>query len=171
MTLAVIMLSLWATFIQAATPATPADSAVLLAFKRAEAGLAHFAVLQRTGVTVDLDLVIAIGSPKALGTEQTPWIGWSEERKIGLFLQEKMRPERVYSLGTKSGYQDCDAYIERVTTTDTVIACHGEKSERYPHQKWVYDARAKKLLAQYSYRPFAMYRVFPSAGGAAFTPS
>ena len=162
------MLSLWATFIQAATPATPADSAVLLAFKRAEAGLAHFAVLQRTGVTVDLDLVIAIGSPKALGTEQTPWIGWSEERKIGLFLQEKMRPERVYSLGTKSGYQDCDAYIERVTTTDTVIACHGEKSERYPHQKWVYDARAKKLLAQYSYRPFAMYRVFPSAGGAAF---
>jgi hypothetical protein len=160
-----MVLSLWATFMQAATPA---DSAVLLVFKQAEIGLAHFAVLQRTGVTEDLDLVIAIGSPKALGTEPTPWFGLSEERKIGLFLQEKLRPERVYLIGIKSGFPECDAYIERVTATDSVISCVGEKSTRYPHQKWIYDARAKKLLAQYSYQPFAMVRIFPNAGGAVF---
>jgi hypothetical protein len=125
-------------------------------------------VLQRTGVTEELDLVIAIGSPTALGTEQIPWTWWGEDQKIGLFLQEKARPERVYSLGTKFGYQDCMAYIERVTATDTVIACQGEKSVRYPHQKWVYDVRAKKLLAQFSYQPFAMHRIFPSAGDAVF---
>ena len=171
MTFAVVMLSLWAMLMRAATPAPPADLAVLLAFRQADAGLAHFTVLRRTGVTEDLDLVIALGSPKPLGIEELPWTGWSEERKIGLFLQEKIRPERVYSLGTKSGYQDCMAYVERVTATDTVIACHGEKSERYPHQKWVYDVRAKKLLAQFSYQPFAMYRTFPSAGGAVFVGS
>lgn len=159
------MLSLWVAFAQSATPS---DSAVLGAFKRAEPGLAHFAVLQRAGVAEELDLVIAIGSPRALGTEPTPWTVWGQERKIGLFLQEKMRPERVYSLGTKSGFPECDAYIERVTKTDSVISCIGEKSTRYPHQKWVYDVPAKKLLAQFSYQPFAMYRVFPSADGAVF---
>ena len=112
--------------------------------------LSLWAVLQRTGVTDELDLVIAVGSPTSLPIEQTPWTGWSEERKIGLFLQEKMRPERIYSLGTKSGYRDCAARIERATATDSVSSCEGEKSERYPHQKWVYDARAKKLLAQFS---------------------
>jgi hypothetical protein len=165
MALAVIVLSLWAAFAEAATPA---DSTVLAAFKRTEAGLAHFAVLQRTGVTEDLDVVIAIGSPNALWPEPLPWAGWSDDRKIGLFLQEKLRPGRVYSLGTKSGYQDCMAYIERVTATDAVVACQGEKSTRYPNQKWVYDARAKKLLAQYSYQPFPMHRIFPSAGGWVF---
>jgi hypothetical protein len=164
----VLMLSLWTTFTQAATPA---DAAISLVFKRADAGLAHFAVLQRTGVTEELDLVVTIGSPKALPTEQTPLTWWSEERKIGLFLQERMRPERVYLLGIKAGFQDCAARIERVSPTDTVVRCGGEKSERHPNQKWVYDVRAKKLLGQFSYQPFAMYRSFPSADGAIFVGS
>ena len=168
MALAVVVLSLWAAFLQVATPA---DSAVLVAFRRAETGLAHFGVLQRTGVTKDLDLVIAIGSPSSLWNLLNQGAGWSEDQRIGLFFQEKMRPERVYSLGTKTGCRDCMAYIERVTATDTVVACQGEKSTRYASQKWVYDARAKKLLAQYSYQPFAMYRVFPNAGGAVFVGS
>jgi hypothetical protein len=168
MTLAVIVLSLWATFMQAATPA---DSAVLLAFKQADSGLAHFAVLHRTGVTQDLDLVIAIGSPRSLWNLPIQGAGWSEDERIGLFFQEKVRPERVYPLGTKSGFQDCMAYIERVTATDTVVSCQGEKSTRDASQKWVYDARAKKLLAQFSYQPFAMYRIFPNAGGAVFVGS
>ena len=168
MAYAVIMLSLWTTLMQAATPA---DSAVSLVFKQADAGLAHFALLQRTAVTEELDLVVTIGSPKALPIEQTPWTWWSEERKIGLFLQEKMHPGRVYSLGIKSGFQDCAARIERVTATDSVISCQGEKSERYPNQKWVYDVRAKRLLGQFSYQPFAMYRSFPSAAGAVFVGS
>jgi hypothetical protein len=164
----VILLSLWTACAQAATPA---DSAVSLVFKQAGAGLAHFAVLQRTSVTEELDLVVMIGSPKALPTEQTPWTWWSEERNIGLFLQEKTRPERVYSLGIKSGFQDCAARIERVSATDSVVSCRGEKSERYPNQKWVYDVRAKRMLRQFSYQPFAMYRSFPSANGAVFIGS
>lgn len=168
MALAFLTLLLWPMFAQGATPA---DSAVFMVFKQADAGLAHFAVLQRVGVTEELDVVIAIGSPKALSGEQTSWTWWTEERKIGLFLQEKMRAERVYSLGIKPGFQDCAARVERVTATDSVISCHGEKSERYPNQKWVYDVRAKRTASQFSYQPFAMYRGFPSAGGAVFVGS
>lgn len=168
MSLAVIALSLWAAFLQAASPP---DSAVFGAFKQEDTGLAHFALLQRTGVTEDRELVIAIGSPKALSLHQASGTWWSEERKIGLFLQEKAHSERVYSLGMKSGFPDCAARIERVTVTDSVISCQGEKSWRYPNQKWVYDARAKSLLRQFSYAAFAMYRGFPNADGAVFVGS
>lgn len=162
------MLLLCVTFAQAATPA---DSVVFLVFKQADAALAHFAVLQRTGVTEELDLVIAIGSPKPRPIEPTSWTWWSEERRMGLFLQEKMRPRRIYWLGIKSGFPDCAARVERVTATDSVISCQGEKSERYPNQKWVYDVRAKRLLGQFSYQPFAMYRGYQSAEGAVFAGS
>jgi hypothetical protein len=168
MALAVIVLLLCTASMRAATPA---DSAVLAAFKRAEAGLAHFAVLKRTGVTEELDLVIAIGSQSSLWNVPIQGAGWSEDQRIGLFFQEKMRPELIYSLGTRTGRRDGMAYIERVTATDTVVSCQSEKSTRYASQKWVYDARAKKLLAQFSYQPFAMYRIFSSAGGAVFVGS
>ena len=169
MSWAVIVLSLLsATFLKAATPA---DSAIFGVLRQADADLAHFSLLQRTSVTEELDLVIAIASPKAHPFEKASWIGWSEDRKIGLFLQEKMRPERVYSLGLKSGFQDCAANIERVSVTDSVISCQGEKSARHPNQKWVYDVRAKNLLRQFSYQPFAMYRIFPTADGAVFVGS
>jgi hypothetical protein len=81
------------------------------------------------------------------------------------------RPERVYLLGTKSGFPDCAARIERVTQNDTVISCRGEKSEQFPNQKWVYDIRAKSLVRQFSYQPFAMYRIFPKEAGTVFVGS
>jgi hypothetical protein len=67
----------------------------------------------------------------------------------------------VYLLGTKSGFLDCAARIERVTATDSVISCRGEKSAQFPNQKWVYGVRAKSLVRQFSYQPFAMCRLFP----------
>ena len=154
-----------------AQAAEPADSAVFTAFRHADAQLAHFVSLRRTEVTEQLDLVISIGSAKTFPPETNAWVWWGEDRKIGLFLQEKARPDRVYLLGIKSGFPDCAARVERSTDTDTVISCKGEKSERYPNQKWVYDVRAKSLLRQFSYRPFAFTRVFPSRNGAIFVGS
>ena len=165
---AVVVLSFPAILAQAAEPA---DSAVFTAFRHADAQLAHFASLRRTDITEQLDLVIAIGSAKAFPPETNAWVWWGEDRKIGLFLQEKARPDRVYLLGIKSGFPDCAARIERATETDTVISCKGEKSERYPNQKWVYDVRAKSLLRQFSYQPFAFTRVFPGRNGAVFVGS
>ena len=158
---------LWATLAQGATQA----DAVFLVFKRADADLLYFRVLQRIGVTAELDLVVAMGSRKTGPIEQTDWVYWSQDRKIGLFLQEKVRPGRVYTLGLKSGFPDCTANLERVTATDTVISCRGEKSARLPHQKWVYDVRAKKLIGQFSYLPFAMHRGFASTAAVVLVGS
>lgn len=135
--------------------ANPADSAVFGAFQKTDSGLRHFAVLKRTAVSGELDAIVAIGSPKDL-----PSVWWTEDCKIGLFLQEKVRTSRVYSLATKSGFSDCAARVERVAATDSVVSCEGEKSERYPNQKWVYDLPAKRLVLQFSYQPFQMQRVF-----------
>ena len=157
MALAVIILLLCGALSHAETPA---NSAVLEVFKQTDAGLTHFDLMQRTSVTKDLDLVIAMGSLKTYGGAT-----------IGLFLQEKTHPGRVYSLGVKAGFEECSARVERVTATDSVISCEGEKSERYPHQKWVYDVRAKRLIGQFSYQPFAMYRIFPSGTGAVIVGS
>jgi hypothetical protein len=167
MALAVIVL----LFVSSIQAATPADSAVFAAFQQTDKELAHFTLLQRTGIAQDLDLVIAIGSSKVLPVEEARSIGWNQEQKIGLFLQEKTRPAEVYSLGTKSGVEECSMRIERVTVTDAVLSCEGEKAGRYINHKWVYDVRAKKVLEQFSYRPFAMHRIFPSAGGAVFVGS
>ncbi len=158
-------------FVASIQAATPADSAVFAAFKQADEKLAHFALLQRTGVTAELDLVIAIGSSKAIRIDQSYPAPWNEDEKIGLFLQEKIRPGRVYSLGTKSGVEECTIRIERVSLTDAVISCEAEKVGRYVNQKWVYDARAKKLLGQFSYHPFAMSRIFPNGAGTVFVGS
>jgi hypothetical protein len=157
----ILALALWASMRAASLP----ETTVFSAFKQADASLSHFVELQRTTVMEVFDLVIAIGSPKAFPAERR-WIIWSEDRKIGLFLQEKTRPERVYLLGTKSGFPDCAARIERVAATDSVISCRGEKSEQLPNQKWVYNVRAKSLVRQFSYQPFAMYRVFAKPAGA-----
>src|SRR4051812_18028123 len=108
-------LVLWASSLHAASPP---DTAVFSAFRQSDRGLSHFVPLQRTSVTEELDLVIAMGSPKAF-PEEIRWIFWGEEQKVGLFLQEKKSPERVYLLGTKSGFPDCSARIERATATDS----------------------------------------------------
>jgi hypothetical protein len=153
------------------------ERAVFSALKQGDASLSHFLQLQRTNVTEEFDLVIALGTRQAFSDDRR-WIFWSENSTLGFFLQEKNRPERVYLLGSKPGFPYCPLRIERVTATDAVIACYGGKSRELPLQKWVYDTRAKGLVRQYSYQPFAMHRIFSKtadasnpAGGAVFVGS
>ena len=145
---------------------SPSETAVFNVFRKADASLAHFIEMQRTSVTPEFDLVIAMGSREALSGGAVTF--WSEDRKIGLFLQEKNQSERVHALDTKSGFPDCYARIERVTATDAVISCRGEKSMKYPNQKWDYDIQTRKLVRQFSYQPFEMYEMFSQGGGAVF---
>jgi hypothetical protein len=160
----ILAIALCVSALRAASPSEAA--AVFNVFGKADANLAHFVELQRTGVTQELALVIAMGSRDALSGGAATF--WSEDRKIGLFLQEKNHPERVDLLATKAGLPDCYARIERVTATDTVISCRGEKSATYPNQKWIYDIRSRKLIRQFSYQPFAMKQILSHGGGAVF---
>ena len=57
------------------------------------------------------------------------------KRALGLFLQEKTRPDRVYSVALAPGFLDCEVRIERATSTDTVVSCTGEKAYQAANQK------------------------------------
>ena len=94
-----------------------------------------------------------------------------EKRKLGFFLQERARPDRVYSLALAAGSLDCGAQIERATSTDTVISCAGEKGYQGLNQKFVYDIRAKALVSHFAYQPVAMMRMVNLSGRTVFVGS
>jgi hypothetical protein len=149
--------------------ATGADRAVFNVIHQADPALVNDRILYRSAVTPDLDLVIAIGSPANWPlSPDSPAISWTEKQKLGLFLQEKARPDRVYELALAGGSLDCGARIERATSTDTVISCLGEKGYQGLNQKFVYDIRAKTLVSHFAYQPFAMTRVLDVSGHTVF---
>jgi hypothetical protein len=152
--------------------ATAADQAVFNVIHGADPTLVNRKVLYRNAVAPDLDLVIAIGSPaESPLNPDSPAIWWDEKQKLGLFLQERAHPDRVYSLALAAGSLDCGARIERATPTDTVISCTGEKSYQGLNQKFVYDIRAKALVSHFAYQPFAMMRVLNVSGHKVFVGS
>ena len=142
------------------------DAAVFGVLQRADPTLFEMRVIHRVEVTAVLDLAIAIGTPRRweLGPpEDVVW--WNTERKLGLFLQERSNPAKVFTLAIESGPPECEARILRATATDTVIECRGEKSERFSNWKFVYDVRAKALVRSFEYRPFSMSRAVATADG------
>jgi hypothetical protein len=144
------------------------DAAVFGVLQRADPTLFEMRVIHRVEVTAVLDLVIAIGTPRRweLGPpEDVVW--WNAERKLGLFLQERSNPAKVFMLAIQPGPEECAARILRATATDTIIECRGEKSDRYPNRKFVYDVRAKAVVQFFEYRPFSMTRAVAMADGAA----
>jgi len=120
--------------------------------------------MHRGQVSPDLDLVIAIGG-KDIGEAPRSFI-WEARNKLGLFFQERTRPEQVYRVALEAGFEECFARVERSTATDTVISCEGEKSIVYPQRKFVYDVAARRLVTYSSYQPVAMRWSFARAGGA-----
>jgi len=96
------------------TPAaTAADQAVFNVIHGADPALVNREILYRNAVAADLDLVVAIGSPAPLA--DSPAIWWDKKQKLGLFLQDRARPDRVYLLALAAGSLDCGARIERAT--------------------------------------------------------
>jgi hypothetical protein len=85
-----------------APAATAPDQAVFNVIRQIDPTLVSDKIFYRNVVAPDLDLVIAIGSTAAgaagaAGSDSTD-LWWDENRKLGLFLQEKARPDRVYLL-------------------------------------------------------------------------
>jgi hypothetical protein len=147
----------------------PSDQAVLAVLKRAAPDQASFKILRRAFVTDDLDLVIALASPKNWPMTDGRFIVWTKSHKLGLFLQEKHFPSRVFELAVEPGPENCVVRIERVTTTDAVIACTGDDVQSTPRNyKYVYDVRAKAMISHFAYAPFMTHRVFASGAGAVF---
>lgn len=124
----------------------------------------------RTSVSDKFDLLVAIGSPERRQTGPDSFY-WGEQEKLGLLLQERDQPDRLYPLVIKPGRPDCIARVERVTETGVVISCTGEKGWQYPNHVFVYDVRTKTLLRQSDYNRFATWRLFGAVASAIFVCS
>ena len=140
------------------------DQPIRGVLKQAAPSLTQTSILHRSQVADNLDLVIALASPRSLSS---PIIWWNEKQKLGIFLQEQSNPNRVYTIALAPGLAECAARILRATATDAVIQCTGEKSALYPNQKFVYDIRAKSLVSHFSYQPFSMRRILSKPGNGA----
>jgi hypothetical protein len=145
--------------------ATVADLAIVNVIRQADPTLVSEKIVYRNAVSSDLDLVIAIASTAKEPVQSGPdWFYWDENQKLGLFLQQKTDPDRVYSLTFALGSPDCSAHIERATSTDTVISCMPEQGNDSINQKFVYDLRAKRLVSHFAYRPYEMSQAFDGSG-------
>jgi len=135
-----LLLGLFAVTGSNMTPAaTVADLAIVNVIRQTDPTLVSEKIVYRSAVSSDLDLVIAIASTAMESVQSGPdWFYWPENQKLGLFLQQKIEPDRVYSLTFATGSPDCTAHIERATSTDTVISCTPEKGNDSINQKFVY---------------------------------
>jgi hypothetical protein len=124
-------------------------------------GVRHVRLLHRAPVDSELDMVVALGSPRDWqpGTGDGGW--WDNTTTLGLFLQRRGEPGLLYKIAVENGPDgECYAQVERATATDVVFSCAQEKGGPGPNRKFVYDVRAKELVKRVDYAPFAMRYVF-----------
>lgn len=135
-----------------------ADRAFIPILKRTDGDLKNFAIVTRRQVTDNLDLALALGSPNAIQKTDDEWFSWSQEDRLGIFLQDRSDASRVFLLTVAPG-PPCRIHLERATGRDVLISCPGEYDwgNGADNQKFVFDTRSKHLTEHYSYPPFANY--------------
>jgi hypothetical protein len=154
--------------LRAADP-TVADGAVIAALRRAAPAIANAAIVRRMPADDRLDLVLAIASRQPQGDRPGARYWWSLQDRLGLFLQSRSDPGRVYQLAIEPGpNDDCSTSIERMTVQELVLSCAGEKWATYENRKFVYDIRAKAVVSYFAYPPYWTAQVLGGAGGPRF---
>jgi hypothetical protein len=91
-----------------------------------------------------------------------------DAHSVGLYLQAHGNAARFYNL-TVEPKGDCKLSVVRMAATDAVVACQSDGYYSRPeYHKFVFDPRAKALVAEFRYKPFRTRKVFPSGTGAVF---
>ena len=131
--------------------------------------LKHFIVLRRLPVDEKLNLVLALSRKFPDALVATDSFMWTTDNRLGLFLQDKTDPGRVYQLAIKPGLRDdCSARVERITGRELVLSGTGEKWTTYENQKFVFDIHTRALVKQFSYLPFWAAQSLQGAHGPEF---
>lgn len=123
-------------------------------------GLTHNVVLSRLPLDARWDLLAALAST---GTcEPAPrncW--WNTKDWLGILLADRATSELIPITIEPGPNDDCSVRIERFTAEELVLSCRGEKWSTYDNQKFVYDARSRRLLSHSSYPPFSADQILP----------
>jgi len=146
-----------------------ADGLVIAALRRAAPELPNAVIVRRMPVDDGLDLVLAVASRQAQGFDSHGRHGWALQDRLGLFLQSRADPDRVYRLAIEAGpNDDCSTRIERMTAQELVLSCVGEKWSTYDNRKFVYDIRTKAVVSYFSYPPYWTAQALHDRGGTHF---
>ena len=117
-------------------------------------------LLSRTHTSGALDIVVSAGD-----------VPLSADYTMRLVLQDRHDRAREYLLAAEKTGPNCWLGVERVTDAEVVLSCTGEGSQHASYWKLIYDLRAKALVRQFRYAPFAVSRVTASLTGASFVAS
>ena len=140
--------------------------------QRAEPGLKRVIVVKRFPASEQLNLIVALGGSWGGDYVPSESFTWSDSFRLGLFLQDKGNPGRVYQLTIKAGFaEDYFARIERITGRELVLSGTGEKWTAYNNQKFIFDVRGKTLVAHFSYPPLQVSQVLQGPEGLQFVMS
>ncbi len=145
------------------------DRAIVRLLLRAERSLKHVTIVKRFPASEQLNLVVALGRPWGGDDVPSEPFVWTNDARLGLFVQDRMDAGRVYQLAIEPGLNDdYFAKIERITERELVLSGTGEKWSTYDNQKFIFDVRAKTLLAHFSYAPFWVSQLLDSPKGPQF---
>lgn len=165
-----ILLCLACVLSPAGAATAQADRAVATLLRHEAPAVRRALVLQRLPTGAG-DFVLVLGTQSASPTSGRTF-GWTTADRLGLFLQDRATPGRIYRIAVAAGPNpDCYASVVRLTPQDLVLSCVGEKWTTYENQKFVFDLRAKALVARFSYRPFGVARILSGAEGPRFVMS
>jgi hypothetical protein len=146
-----------------------ADGAVIAALRRAAPAAPNVVIVRRMPTDGRLDLVLAIASRRPQGVSPGARYWWSLQDRLGLFLQSRSDPGRVYKLAIEPGpNDDCSTSVERMTVQELVLSCIGEKWATYENRKFIYDVRTQNVVSYFAYPPYWTAQLLRGRGGPRF---
>ena len=148
---------------------TVADRAVIAALQHASPATPNTVIVRRIPADDQLDLVLAIASHQAQNADASGRYQWSLQDRLGLFLQSRSDPGRVYQLAIEPGpNDDCSTSVERMNAQELVLSCIGEKWATYENRKFVYSIGAMALVSYSAYPPYWTAQLLHDRGGPQF---
>ena len=137
------------------------DTAVIPAFRRANPQLRDFRTVSSTRVDDSLDLLLVRGSPNESGYQ--PPLGrfsWDKDEWLGLFLQERALPSRVYQVSLlPNGVFSRTAKVLRASSAELILALYDGLDRHDVTMQFFLNPRAKALVKRIDYRPFSFLRI------------
>ncbi len=164
-----------AVFSAGAAPGlTSRDAAVIPMFRSANPGISHYGILWRSAIGDGQDILVALGSPKALSDSDDPYrgpFGFGQNIWLGVFLQRPGTPAetRRVAMIAGDGAED-EIEVERVSAEEAVFL--RTPVERLPvTMKLFFDIRSGKLIKRITYDSFYVSLIRWRAGVPYFIAS
>lgn len=142
------------------------DTAVIPSFRQADPALRVFKTLSRTRADDSLDLLLVRGSPRDSGDQfLSGRFAWGRDELLGLFFQDRSRPERVYLICLQhSGLSYREVKVLRASSSELTLALYMERGHPDLTMQFFVNSRAKALVKRVDYRPFSFLRIVGQSG-------